>query len=165
MLVPAEAGGWQIRWPGRIAPCAIGEGGIKRDKREGDGATPAGRWPLRAVLYRPDRVQRPATALPVRALAPEDGWCDDPADPAYNRRITRPYGTRHEALWRDDAIYDLIVPLGYNDDPPIAGRGSAIFLHIARADYSGTAGCIALARGDLEALLRAAAPGDVLIIP
>lgn len=151
-------------WPGNRARCAIGEGGIKADKHEGDGATPAGAWPLREVFYRPDRLTAPTTGLPVRPLTPEMGWCDDPRDPAYNRPVTLPYAASHEALWRDDAIYDLIVPLGYNDETPQPGRGSAIFLHVARPDYSGTAGCLALARGDVLALLGDARPGDRVVI-
>lgn len=133
--------------------CALGRGGISRMKREGDGATPAGGWPLRYLLYRPDRVDEPATALPVRALTPTDGWCDDPSDPAYNRPVTLPFPGSHEALWREDGVYDLIVVLGHNDDPPTPGLGSAIFLHVARPDFTPTEGCVAVAKADLLALL------------
>jgi L,D-peptidoglycan transpeptidase YkuD (ErfK/YbiS/YcfS/YnhG family) len=133
-------------------------------KREGDGASPAGLWPIRRVLYRSDRGDRPQTALPVQAIGPEDGWCDDPADPNYNRPVKHPYGARAERLWREDGVYDLIVVLGHNDDPPIAGLGSAIFLHLARPDYAPTEGCVAMARPDLEALLAMARPGDAVEI-
>jgi L,D-peptidoglycan transpeptidase YkuD (ErfK/YbiS/YcfS/YnhG family) len=146
--------------------CALGPAGVTpaAAKREGDGASPAGAWPLRRVLYRADRRPQPRTALPARALAPDDGWCDAPDDPAYNRPVTLPYPASAERLWRDDGVYDLIVVLGHNDDPVIAGAGSAIFLHLARPDYAPTQGCVALAAGDLEALLRVARPGDVLVI-
>lgn len=156
-----------LRHGGRVYRCALGKGGCKpeADKREGDGATPLGRYPLRHVLYRPDRLTgAPATKLPIRALTPADGWCDDPADSAYNRAITLPYAASHEKLWREDHVYDVIVTLGHNDDPPIPGMGSAIFLHVARPDYTGTEGCVALALPDLLELLAAWRPGDALQI-
>ena len=149
------------RWGGRKMRCAVGRAGIAADKREGDGATPAGVWPIRNVLYRADRVDL-ATALPAAALDPNDGWCDDPADPDYNRKVTLPHRARCESLWRDDAVYDLIAVLGYNDAPVAPGAGSAIFLHLAREDFAPTAGCVALAREDLLAVLREARPGDAV---
>lgn len=136
--------------------CALGRGGVKAQKREGDGATPAGAFPLRGLLYRADRLAAPKTALPAKAITPEDGWCDDQADAAYNRQIRLPYPARAEKLWRDDALYDVVVVLGHNDDPPIPGMGSAIFLHVASSDYAPTEGCVALALADLLAVLRAA---------
>jgi L,D-peptidoglycan transpeptidase YkuD (ErfK/YbiS/YcfS/YnhG family) len=144
------------RWGALVMRCALGRGGISARKREGDGATPAGSFPMRRLLYRPDRVAKPATALPLAALAEHDGWCDAPGDPAYNRMVKLPYGAGAERLWRGDALYDLIVPLGYNDDPVESGRGSAIFLHIARPDYGPTEGCVALSHDDLLAVLREA---------
>lgn len=144
---------------GAIYRCALGRTGVRAgaDKQEGDGATPSGLLPLRRVLYRADRVARPQAAVPLAPLAPHDGWCDDPADPAaYNRPVRLPHPARHEALWRDDALYDLIGVLGWNDAPrPIAGRGSAIFLHVAQPDWAPTEGCVALALPDLLAVLRA----------
>lgn len=146
-------GGLQFR-------CALGKGGVRpeAEKREGDGATPLGRYPLRRVFYRADRLAAPQTRLPLQALTPQDGWCDDPLDPAYNRFVTLPCGASHEKLWRDDAVYDVIVVLGHNDDPPVPGLGSAIFMHVARPDYSGTEGCVALALPDLLALLAVLRP-------
>jgi len=151
---------------GRWTRCALGPSGVvdAATKREGDGASPAGAWPLRRVLYRPDRRAAPTTALPVAPLDPSDGWCDAPADGAYNRQVRLPYPASAERLWRDDGVYDLIVVLGYNDDPVIRGAGSAIFLHLARPDFTPTAGCVALAAADLEALLALAKPGDALVI-
>jgi L,D-peptidoglycan transpeptidase YkuD (ErfK/YbiS/YcfS/YnhG family) len=145
-------------WRGRRLRCALGRGGVRPDKREGDGATPAGIWRLRQLLYRADRIVPPALRLPARPLLPEDGWCDAPGDPAYNRPVRLPYAASAEALWREDAIYDLILPLGYNDAPVVPGRGSAIFLHVARPGWAPTQGCVALARDDLLALLPDFAP-------
>lgn len=144
--------------------CRLGRSGVTNDKREGDGATPVGAWPLRGVLYRPDRVVRPQSILPIRALTSNDGWCDDPGDPAYNRPVILPYPRRCETLWRDDAVYDVIVPLGYNDSPVVAGRGSAIFLHVARADGGPTEGCVALDLSDLLAFLAAATPVTRVVV-
>ena len=138
---------------------ALGKGGITGDKREGDGATPAGLLPLRRVLFRADRVKRPGAAVPVALLAPGDGWCDDVSDRAYNTMVRLPCAARHEALWRDDAIYDVIGVLGWNDAPVVRGRGSAIFLHVARADFAPTEGCVALELRDLLAVLAAGLRG------
>lgn len=149
---------------GRQVTCALGRGGIRARKQEGDGVTPAGIWPIRRVLYRPDRVAKPRTKLPVATIGERDGWCDDPADPAYNQPVTLPYAASHEEMWREDALYDLVAILGYNDDPPEAGRGSAIFLHVARPDYGPTEGCVALALPDLLMLLEQIAPDSALRI-
>jgi L,D-peptidoglycan transpeptidase YkuD (ErfK/YbiS/YcfS/YnhG family) len=134
-------------------PAAIGRGGIRPDKREGDGATPTGPLPLRRVLYRPDRQPAPKAMVPVSPLVVSDGWCDDPAHVDYNRSVRLPIDCSAEALWRDDAIYDIIGVLGWNDDPVQPARGSAIFLHVARDDFSATEGCVALALPDLVMVL------------
>ncbi|MEL3890489.1 L,D-transpeptidase family protein [Ferrovibrio sp. MS7] len=146
--------------------CALGKGGCKPalEKREGDGATPLGRWPLRLVFIRQDRVAPPRCALPLVPLDSGMGWCDDPADPAYNRPIRLPFAASHEKLWREDHVYDLIVVLGHNDDPPVPGMGSAIFLHVAREGYAPTEGCVALTREDLVALLERVSVDDALVI-
>ena len=165
MIFVAAADG-KLSLGDRQAPCALGPAGVVAAgaKREGDGASPAGVWPIREVIYRPDRGPPPASAMRVRAMGRHDGWCDDPADPAYNRPVRLPYPARAEALWREDGIYDLIVVLGHNDDPVVPGAGSAIFLHIARPGYPPTQGCVAIARGDLEELLAIAKPGDAVEI-
>lgn len=133
-------------------------------KREGDGASPIGKWPVRRVFYRPDRGPAPETGVPVIALKPDDGWSDDPGEPAYNRLVPLPCRGSHERLWRGDGVYDLIVELGCNDDPVVAGMGSAIFLHVARPGYAPTEGCVALAEGDLRAVLRRLGGGSVIEI-
>ncbi len=148
-------------------PCVIGRGGLidAARKREGDGATPIGSWPLRRLLYRADRiVPEPETGLPCGALSPEDGWCDDPADPAYNRPVTHPYGASAEHLWREDNLYDLIVVLGHNDDPVAPGLGSAIFFHLMREDQKPTEGCVAIARDPMLAVLALVGETSRMII-
>ena len=146
---------------GRFA-CALGRNGVARRKREGDGCTPVGVLPLRRVLYRPDRESRPKTRLPVGAIAIDEGWCDDPGHPAYNRPVRLPFDAGHERLWRDDGLYDLVVVLGFNDGPTVPGGGSAIFLHVAHTEGRPTEGCVGLAVGDLRTVLEACGPESVL---
>jgi L,D-peptidoglycan transpeptidase YkuD (ErfK/YbiS/YcfS/YnhG family) len=135
-------------------PCALGRSGRRARKREGDGATPVGRWRLLYVLYRSDRVLRPATGLPVKPIGRSDGWCDAPADPNYNRPVRLPYPASAESLWRADGLYDLVVVLSHNHVPRVRGAGSAIFMHLARPGYRPTEGCIALRRAHMLVLLR-----------
>ncbi|NKB20332.1 MAG: L,D-transpeptidase family protein [Alphaproteobacteria bacterium] len=141
-------------WNEQNFRCALGAGGISKIKCEGDSITPAGKFSLRHVFFRADRIERPETVLPTTALTKIDGWSDDPDDPDYNRRITLPSTKRHEILWRTDAVYDLIVVIGYNDQPVVSGAGSAIFLHVAKAGYSSTEGCVAFMLSDLQKILR-----------
>ena len=152
-----QFGNWRVR-------CALGRGGIKTDKREGDGGTPTGRFPLRRVLYRADRLARPETGLAVDAIEQHDGWCDDPNDPAYNRPIRLPYPGRHEVMWREDSLYDIVVVIGHNDTPPVPGAGSAVFLHLATANYSTTEGCVALALPDMLSFLKCCDEGSAIDI-
>jgi len=154
----------RLSWREVSCRCALGRSGVRADKRDGDGATPAGILPFRRVLYRADRLDRPATRLRVQHLREDDGWCDAPEDSRYNQQIRLPYAARHERLWRRDHLYDVLVVLGYNDAPVVAGRGSAVFLHVAQRDFAPTEGCVALALSDLLALLVALGPGDRLII-
>ncbi|MEQ9169876.1 MAG: L,D-transpeptidase family protein [Rhodospirillales bacterium] len=154
----------RVTWGRNHAPCALGRAGIALIKREGDGATPMGRFALRRLFYRADRRTRPETALPTSPITPNLGWCDDPTSPAYNRLVRLPCPWRHEVLARADGVYDLVVVLGHNDAPPEPGAGSAIFLHLATPDLAPTEGCVALADADLADLLRAARPGDVMTV-
>jgi len=149
---------------GLVFRAVLGCGGVRADKQEGDGATPVGLLPLRRVLYRADRTAPPRCTVPREPIAPNDGWCDDPAHPDYNRMIRLPHPARHEALWRDDGLYDIVGVLGWNDAPPARGRGSAIFLHVAPPDPAPTAGCIALSAADLRAVL-AAGLSEILVLP
>jgi L,D-peptidoglycan transpeptidase YkuD (ErfK/YbiS/YcfS/YnhG family) len=148
------ADGW-LHLNGRPVRAAIGAAGLTEHKREGDHATPRGLLPLRRVLYRGDRLNPPRCAVPIEPIAREDGWCDDPAHPGYNRMLRLPHPARHEALWRYDELYDIIGVLGWNDLPVVPHQGSAIFLHIARPDFAPTEGCIALTRADLLSVLAA----------
>lgn len=134
---------------------ALGRAGVAARKEEGDGATPAGALALRRVLYRADRVAIPVAAVPREPVGARDGWCDDPAHADYNRPVSLPHPGHAEELWRADPLYDVVGVLGWNDAPVERGRGSAIFLHVARPDYAPTEGCVALPLPDLLALLRA----------
>lgn len=136
-----------LRIAGLRFECALGRSGLVSDKREGDGGTPVGTYALREIRYRQDRLPAPQSALPLIPIAPDDGWCDAPGDPNYNRPVALPYPASAEQMWRQDHLYDIVVPLGYNDSPVVDGRGSAIFFHIAKAlngSFEATAGCVAL---------------------
>ena len=144
----------------------IGEAGLVAadDKREGDMATPIGRWALRHLYYRQDLLGSVDTVIPASVITPHCGWCDDLAHQDYNCHVSLPFAASHEVLWRDDGAYDLVVMLGFNDAPPIAGRGSAIFLHCIADGKTSTAGCVAVARDDLISLLGLAEADQYLSI-
>jgi L,D-peptidoglycan transpeptidase YkuD (ErfK/YbiS/YcfS/YnhG family) len=139
-------------------PVALGRSGIKVDKREGDGATPRGRFRLVRVWWRADRDRRPRTLLPVRRISPVDTWCEDPSDRRYNRAVQVEPGNGGDRLWREDALYDVLIEIDHNSRPRIAGRGSAIFIHVARPGLRPTAGCVALAKPLLRRLLARMGP-------
>ena len=132
-------------------PVALGRGGIAANKREGDGTTPRGRFRLMRLWWRADRLRQPRTALPVQPIRRDDGWCEDPRDRNYNRPVKLSAAATADRLWRDDALYDLVIELDHNTRPRIAGRGSAVFIHVARPGLKATAGCLAL---EARALLR-----------
>lgn len=154
---------WGARFRGRRFPCAIGRGGVTRDKREGDGATPAGSFALRAVWWRPDRGRPPAFA-PLRVAAPGLGWSDDPADPLYNRPAPLGRGFSAERMRRADPLYDLVGDIDWNRDPPEPGRGSAIFLHVWRKPRHPTEGCVALAEPHLRWILARWRPWSRVVV-
>lgn len=147
-----------------VRRAALGKGGVAALKREGDGATPLGRFPIRQVLYRADRMTRPRTRLPIHAIRADDGWCEDPAGRNYNRLVKLSPGGTADRLTRADTLYDLILVLGHNDRPRVRGRGSAIFVHLARPNYAPTAGCIALSRHDLLMLVAQLRRGSALVV-
>jgi L,D-peptidoglycan transpeptidase YkuD (ErfK/YbiS/YcfS/YnhG family) len=147
-----------------VVRCAIGGGGIRQDKREGDRATPGGAFRLVGGFFRQDRVLRKAWVSPMRPVSPSDGWCDDPSSALYNRRVALPCRASHEKLWRADRLYDLVIVLDYNIHPRRKNRGSAIFLHCARPDFAPTGGCIALRLDDLRRLLPRLSRKAVLTI-
>ncbi|MGS4887298.1 L,D-transpeptidase family protein [Roseibium sp. MB-4] len=140
-------------------PCALGRSGIITRKREGDGATPTGTFELLQVYYRADRSQRPQTVLPLEVLKPELGWCDDPGHRRYNRLVDLPFQASHEKMWREDRLYDIVVVLDCNMYPPVKGKGSAIFFHIAREDYRPTEGCVAVSPQHMRLILSKVSPG------
>lgn len=144
--------GW-LSYGNRVVRCALGRGGIVALKREGDGATPRGRFRLESAHFRADRIGRPQTALRLSATRPADGWCDAANDRNYNRPVRHPYPASAERLWRKDGLYDVFVVMDYNRRPRRRGAGSAIFLHVAGEGLAPTEGCVALARRDLVKLL------------
>lgn len=150
---------------GRLAlPVALGRSGILANKREGDGGTPRGRFRLRRLWWRADRGLRPPTLLPVARIEPQLAWCEDTSDRRYNRPFRRSANEPGDRLWREDALYDFIVEIDHNSRPRVAGRGSAVFLHVARPDRSPTAGCVALAAADLRRLLGRLGPKTRIMI-
>ncbi len=154
---------WGARFGGRRIPCAIGRGGIAAAKREGDGATPAGRWRVLALRWRADRTARPRARLPLAPIGPRDGWSDDPRDPRYNQPVRHPHAFSAERMRRGDGLYDLVAILDHN----AAGRpgaGSAIFLHCWKAPRRPTAGCVAFRRRDLAAILARWTPASRVIV-
>lgn len=149
---------------GRTFRCALGRGGVRREKAEGDGATPSGQFLLHRIMYRADRLPTPESGLVMAPLETDAGWCDDPSMAEYNQYVRLPFAGNHEKLWRDDALYDVIVVIGHNDAPRVRGKGSAIFMHVASTDYGPTEGCIALALEDLLEVLALCGPGDTIRI-
>ncbi|MCB1387521.1 MAG: L,D-transpeptidase family protein [Nitratireductor sp.] len=137
---------------GKVYPCRLGRSGIAAVKREGDGTTPTGSYRLLYGFFRGDRLRKPQTALTLRAIRPEDGWCDEPAHPAYNRQVRLPFAASHERMWRDDALYDICIVLDHNFTRRARNRGSAVFFHLT-AEKPYTAGCIAIDRAIMEKLL------------
>ena len=154
----------RLSWPGGETRAACGRAGVRADKQEGDGASPEGIFPLLYGFYRADRIAQPASGLRMTALHPDDGWVDDPKDSHYNRLVKLPYAASHETMWMAEPLYDLVVVIGYNTDPVVPGRGSAIFLHVAREDFAPTAGCVAIERNTLAALLGLLGPGSTITI-
>lgn len=155
--------GWLTAGAFRIA-VALGRTGIKADKREGDGATPAGRYRPVRLWWRADRLPRPVTRLPVRPIQTDDGWCEDPGDRRYNRPIRLVPGTPGDRLRRPDALYDMVIEIDHNMRPRVAGRGSAVFIHVARPGLAPTAGCVAMPAPALRRLLGRLDVGTKIVI-
>jgi L,D-peptidoglycan transpeptidase YkuD (ErfK/YbiS/YcfS/YnhG family) len=155
--------GW-LTAGGQTFSVALGRGGIRANKREGDGGTPRGIFRPRQLWWRADRHPRPRTFLPVRAIRPDDAWCEDPQSRHYNQPVRRDRGQGGDRLRRDDHLYDFIVEIDHNSSPRIAGRGSAVFLHLAREDFSPTAGCVSMTEGAMLRLLRRLGPHTRIVI-
>ena len=141
-----------------VLPCALGRSGVTRAKREGDGASPVGRFRLLQAFYRADRLSRPRTQLRLSAIRPVDGWCDDPRDRRYNRLVRLPDPASHERMSREDGLYDLVLDIAWNRAPTRKGRGSAIFLHIATAALRPTEGCVAVEARMIRRLMERVGP-------
>jgi L,D-peptidoglycan transpeptidase YkuD (ErfK/YbiS/YcfS/YnhG family) len=155
--------GWLIAGPLAL-PVALGRSGIKANKREGDGGTPRGRFRLRRLWWRADRLARPSTLLPVRPIRRSDAWCEEPRDPRYNRPIRLDPDRAGDRLWRTDNLYDLVIEIDHNTRPRVAGRGSAVFVHVARPKFAPTAGCVALDRAVLRRLARRLTPRTTIVV-
>jgi L,D-peptidoglycan transpeptidase YkuD (ErfK/YbiS/YcfS/YnhG family) len=134
-------------------PCLLGKNGKTRQKREGDGKSPVGRWKLERLNYRPDKMIHPLCKVASEPLHQADGWCDAKDHRNYNHRVKLPFAASHEALWRKDEAYDLVVTTDHNQRPRKQGGGSAIFLHVIRAGATSTEGCIALSEKHLRIVL------------
>jgi L,D-peptidoglycan transpeptidase YkuD (ErfK/YbiS/YcfS/YnhG family) len=158
-----RARGWLTAGDLRI-PCALGPAGIVRRKREGDGATPAGRFKLLWAFYRPDRRRAPAGGVPQRVLRRNAGWCEDPRSASYNRPVRLPFVLACDSMWRDDDLYDLTFVLDYNFTKRKKGAGSAIFFHLARPGLTPTAGCVAIRAADMRRLAPRLAAGATMWI-
>jgi L,D-peptidoglycan transpeptidase YkuD (ErfK/YbiS/YcfS/YnhG family) len=165
VTVRAAAGqrtrGW-LTAAGQTIPVALGSSGIRANKREGDGGTPKGTFHPVRLWWRADRHPRPSTFLPLRAIGSQDAWCEDPSDRHYNQPVTSKQGG--DRLRRDDHLYDFIIEIDHNIRPRIAGRGSAVFLHLARKDFAPTAGCVAMTRAAMLRLLKRLGPGTRIVI-
>jgi L,D-peptidoglycan transpeptidase YkuD (ErfK/YbiS/YcfS/YnhG family) len=161
LRVRARAGsrtqGWLTAGPMTI-PVALGRGGVRANKREGDGGTPRGEFHLMRLWWRPDRHPRPPTLLPVRRITRDVAWCEEPHDRRYNQPFRRAPGASGDRLWREDRLYDFIIEIDHNTRPRVAGRGSAVFIHVARPGFRPTAGCVAMTLPRLRWLLRQVGP-------
>lgn len=154
-----------LRFQGKEYKCALGRGGVGIKRGEGDNVTPVGTYNLEQAFYRPDKLDRPASGLDFRATKENQGWCVDPNDSEnYNKPVTLPHPDNHERMWRNDDIYDIVVVFGYNTRPVQLGLGSAYFIHVARANYSPTEGCVALSKPDLLEILKQIKPATKIVI-
>lgn len=154
----------KLEFAGKTYDCAIGKNGFSDDKKEGDLCTPIGEFELRKIFYRADKNDDISSALPLQKTQPDDGWCDAAEHPQYNQLVKIPFDASHEKMWRDDDLYDVVVMIGCNDSPPVPHKGSAIFMHIAKPNYEGTEGCVALKKDDLlEVLARVSVDTKILL--
>ena len=155
--------GW-LTAGGQTVPVALGRGGVKANKREGDGGTPRGTFRPLQLWWRADRHPRPRTFLPVRAIGPHDAWCEDPLSRHYNQPVRLDRDRGGDRLKRDDHLYDFVVEIDHNSSPRIAGRGSAVFLHLARENFSPTAGCVSMTKSAMLQLLQRLGPDTRIVI-
>jgi L,D-peptidoglycan transpeptidase YkuD (ErfK/YbiS/YcfS/YnhG family) len=165
--IRARAGNSQAGWltaGGMTIPVALGRGGIRANKREGDGGTPRGVFHPKKLWWRADRHTRPRTFITAHAIRPEDAWCEDPNDRHYNRPIRLTRDAPGDRLTRKDHLYDFIVEIDHNTRPRVSGRGSAVFLHLARDNFGPTAGCVSMTPSAMLRLLRRLGPRTRIVI-
>ena len=155
--------GW-LTFDGHSVPVALGRGGIKANKREGDGGTPRGIFHPIRLWWRADRNTRPRSLLPISLIGPNDGWCEDPSSRHYNRPMRLTTASDGDRLRRDDRLYDFIIEIDHNRTPRVAGRGSAVFLHLARDGFAPTAGCVAMKKPAMLRLLARLGPETKIVI-
>ncbi len=158
-----RAQGWLTMGPFRV-PCALGPAGIVRVKREGDGGTPAGRFKLLWAYHRPDRPRPAAGGVKLLPMRRDQGWCEDPNSPRYNRPVRIPARDCTDRMWRVDSLYDLTFVLDQNFTRRSKGAGSAIFFHLAREGLTQTAGCVALRAADMRKLAPHIGRGALMVI-
>jgi len=154
----------ELRFLGKTYQCAIGKNGFTDTPEEGAQKTPFGSFLLRECWYRADRLHAPVTSLPLKIINQDDGWCDAPAAPEYNRHVKLPFASSHEKLWREDHTYDIMVPIGFNDTDIISGKGSAIFFHLAKPGYTPTLGCVAVSMPDMLEILEKVDEQTLMVI-
>jgi len=135
------------------AKCVVGKRGIGNKRKEGDLITPKGKYKIKYILYRKDRIKKIQSKIRKIAIRKNMGWCDDPKSKYYNREIRLPSKARHEKLYKNDHSYDLLLVINYNTTKTIPYKGSAIFLHLT-SNYKKTNGCIAVRRKDLYIILK-----------
>ncbi|MBV9458521.1 MAG: L,D-transpeptidase family protein [Bradyrhizobium sp.] len=165
--IRARAGNSRQGWltaDGLTIPVALGRGGIRANKREGDGGTPRGVFHPQKLWWRADRHTRPRSFIAAHAIEPEDAWCEDPNNRLYNRPIRLTREAPGDRLTRKDHLYDFIVEIDHNTRPRVAGRGSAVFLHLARENFGPTAGCVSMTHSAMLRLLRRLGPKTRIII-
>ena len=134
--------------------CVFGKDGVTENKVEGDWKTPIGKFPIRKIYYRKDRINKIESEIECISLSPSDAWCDDVNKKEYNTFIKIPFDGSYENLWREDELYDVIIVLGYNDNPIVQGKGSAIFIHISKENMEFTKGCLVINKEDMITLIK-----------
>ena len=144
--------------------CSIGKRGITYNKKEGDQKTPRGTFKFEFIFYRKDRIKNLRTLLKKKIIQKNMGWCDDPSSKFYNKLIKLPFKKKAEKMWLKDRVYDVLIVINYNLKPVIKEKGSAIFLHIARKNYSPTRGCISISKKDILFLIGKITKQTKLII-
>ena len=161
-----QSDGTYIQWRDQILKAAIGKNGVivAENKVEGDLKSPMGSYRVTHGYYRPDKMDCPKSIIPFAVLEPSFGWCDEPTHPLYNQQVMKPFDASHEDLWRDDDVYDVILVTDHNTNPIVPGKGSAVFIHVARENFEPTDGCLALRKEDLLMVIEGCETGLVWVL-